>query len=68
MKEEADNEFQDKNIVIDVTVSATQAAAESDSFDNTYDEKAWADLENILSRTKVANAEEMQTTPVRRFC
>ncbi len=61
MKEEAGNEFQDKNIVIDVTVSATQAAAESDSFDNTYDEKAWADLEDILSRTEVADAEKMQT-------
>ena len=37
MKEGAGNEFQNKDITIDVTVVATQAAAESDSFGNQYD-------------------------------
>ncbi len=37
MKEEAGNEYQDKHIVIDVTVQASQLASESDSFGNDYD-------------------------------
>lgn len=61
MKKDAGNEYQGKDIIIDVTVVATQAAAESDSFDNTYDEDAWADLEDVLSRTKVTDAGQMQT-------
>ena len=61
MKDEAGNKYMGKDITIDVTVAAAQAAAESDSFDNTYDEKAWTDLEDILSRTKVADAGQMQT-------
>ncbi|MBE6964525.1 MAG: hypothetical protein E7441_00635 [Ruminococcaceae bacterium] len=40
MKEEATNEYQNGSITIDVTVLATQLAAEFDSFDNTYDEEA----------------------------
>ena len=37
MREDAGNQFQGKNIIINVTVVATQAAVESDSFDNKYD-------------------------------
>ena len=40
MKEEAGNDYMDKDVTIDVTVTATQAAAESDSFGKTYDEGA----------------------------
>ena len=40
MKEEAGNGYMDKDVTIDVTVTATQAAAESDSFGKTYDEGA----------------------------
>ncbi|MBQ2742453.1 MAG: hypothetical protein IJF32_06580 [Oscillospiraceae bacterium] len=40
MKEEATNEYQNGSITIDVTVLATQLAAEFDSFNNTYDEEA----------------------------
>lgn len=40
MKEEAGNNFQNKNVVIDVTVLAIQAAVESDSFSNQYDADA----------------------------
>ena len=40
MKEEADNEYQGKDITIDVTVLATQLASESDSFNNQYDKEA----------------------------
>ena len=37
MKEDAGNQYQDKNITIDVTVYATQLASEEDAFDNQYD-------------------------------
>lgn len=40
MKEEADNQYQGKDITIDVTVLATQLASESDSFNNQYDVSA----------------------------
>ncbi len=40
MKEEAGNEYKDKDITIDVTVIATQLASEEDSFDNKYDASA----------------------------
>ena len=40
MKEDAGNEYQDKNVIIDVAVTATQAAVEEDSFDNLYDADA----------------------------
>lgn len=41
MKEEAGNEYQEKDIVIDVQVQATQATVEEDSFDNQYDKDAF---------------------------
>ena len=45
MKEDAGNEYQGKDITIDVTVIATQATAESDSFDDQYDANAeYADI------------------------
>lgn len=40
MKEEAGNEYQEKDIVIDLQVQATQATVEEDSFDNQYDKDA----------------------------
>ena len=40
MKEDAGNQYQDKNITIDVTVYATQLASEEDAFDNQYDKDA----------------------------
>ena len=40
MKEEAGNEFQGKDIVIDITVLATQNTVEYDIFDNQYDAPA----------------------------
>ena len=40
MKEEAGNEYQDKDIEIDVLVQATQATVEDDSFGNLYDQYA----------------------------
>ncbi len=47
MKDKAGNEFQNKDITIDVAVVATQAAAEEDSFGNQYDENAEYDLNNV---------------------
>lgn len=41
MKEEAGNEYEEKNIIIDVLVNATQVEAEEDSFDNQYDKDAF---------------------------
>jgi len=41
MKEEAGNEYQDKDIVIDLQVQATQATVEEDSFNNQYDKDAF---------------------------
>ncbi len=40
MKEEAGNEYQDKEIDFDLTVLASQLASEEDSFDHLYDELA----------------------------
>ena len=37
MKEDADNQYQGKDVTVDITVLATQLASESDSFDNQYD-------------------------------
>ena len=37
MKEEAGDQYQGKDITIDVTVNATQLASEADSFNNQYD-------------------------------
>lgn len=54
MKEEAGNQYQAKDITIDLTVVATQATAESDSFDNQYDKEAPLDF------VPVANADELQ--------
>ena len=45
MQESAGNEYQDLSIDgITITVYATQAAEESDSFNNTYDEKAFSNI------------------------
>jgi len=40
MKEEASNDYQEKDIVIDVLVQATQLASEKDSFGSDYDKLA----------------------------
>ena len=40
MKEEAGNEYQNKDVTIDIAVLATQLASEEDSFDNQYDAEA----------------------------
>ena len=40
MKEEAGNEYQGKNVVIDINLVATQLTSESDSFGNDYDADA----------------------------
>ncbi len=44
MQEEAGNEYQDKNIVIDITIMATQLSSENDSFGNDYDADAPLDV------------------------
>lgn len=44
MQEEAGNEYQDKNIVIDITIMATQLSSEDDSFGNDYDADAPLDV------------------------
>ena len=55
MKEDAGNTYMDKTVTIDIQVQATQAAAESDSFNNTYDESA-------TLPTYVANQEKLNET------
>ena len=48
MQESAGNEYQDLSIDgITITVYATQAAEESDSFNNTYDENAFSNIEDV---------------------
>ncbi len=55
MKEEAGNQYQGKDITIDVTVLATQLASESDSFDNLYDkDAAYAITVNTVEELKKA--------------
>ncbi len=50
MKDSAGNEYQDKNVVIDITVMATQLSSEEDSFGDGYD--ANLDIMNSgISRT-----------------
>ncbi|MBQ2742287.1 MAG: hypothetical protein IJF32_05725 [Oscillospiraceae bacterium] len=65
MQEEATNEYQDGEVSFDIIVNATQKDAESDSFDNTYDNKAvykedvqeeaqpWHELDAVQSNTVV---------------
>ena len=53
MKEDAGNTYMNKTVTIDIQVQATQAAAESDSFNNTYDESA-------TLPTFVSNQEELK--------
>ncbi len=63
MQETAGNEYQGKSITdISITVLATQATVESDSKDNTYDEKAeypfvWADKANVEAVNENTNEE-----------
>ncbi len=50
MKEEAGNQYQNKDITIDVTVAATQLASEEDTFGPTYDKMATIDDEEELKK------------------
>jgi len=49
MNEDAGNEYQDKNIVIDITIMATQLSSENDSFGNDYDADAPLDVTEGMS-------------------
>ncbi len=62
MSEDAGNEYQGKSISnVSITVVATQASAESDSFDNTYDENATYDntYDENATATVVSTAAEL---------
>ena len=56
MKEEAGNQYQGKDITIDITVLATQLASESDSFGNKYDKDAeFPAVETVIARGESNN-------------
>ena len=59
MKEEAGNEYQGKDITVDVTVAATQLASEEDSFNNQYDKAAAWDgvVPDTMPETLVVDGE-----------
>lgn len=49
MNEDAGNEYQDKNVVIDIAIMATQLSSEDDSFGNDYDADAPLDVTEGMS-------------------
>ncbi len=55
MDEEAGNEYQDKQVVIDITIMATQLTYENDSFGSDYDDDATIDVSEGMA-VKVGNA------------
>ena len=62
MKEEAGNEYQNKDVVIDLQVQATQATVEEDSFGNQYDKDAmYADeTYNVTGATFASTLNELR--------
>ena len=56
MKEDAGNEYMFKSVTIDITVTATQVAAEADSFDEKYDEDAIFADTPVSMQTALDNA------------
>jgi len=59
MKEDAGNEYQGKDITIDVTVAATQLASEEDSFGPDYDEMATFLNQDAEGNWEIGNAAEL---------
>ena len=63
MDENAGNTYMNKSVTIDMKVVATQAAAESDSFDNTYDAGAAAsELKQGVTISGIAGVAESYDT------
>ena len=56
MDENAGNTYMNKSVTIDMKVVATQAAAESDSFDNQYDKDAPLDFEPVATADELKAA------------